>query len=497
MSVATVATVDIGSTWTKGASFAVNGDQVEVLRRAARPTTVSNLADGFLAVLGELFSDDPLPQIRSGEIMLQYSSSAKGGLAVAAIGLVPEVTLELGKVAAQSAGAKLTQVFAYQLTRQDIAGLEATPPDILLFAGGTDGGNTRYVLANAEAIGRSAIDCEIVYAGNRAVADEVAARLAGKRLTVVDNLLPSFDAPNPDPARDAIRAIFLASIVKGKGLDVIMEATGSAPVPTPFAVLEYVRAIHQHVAGWESFMLFDMGGATTDVYSAHREAPEPGTLLRGLPEPDIKRTVEGDLGLRVSAQTTARLAGSAPKTLFERAGMNGDELKPENAAARLAAHAERLSAHPDSLPADAEAQAVDILLAGLCVGHAGARHAGRSTPVYTPEGEVQLQTGRDLRRVCQVIGSGGWLSRATEFNPATWFTDHRVDQRGRSVLLPRHVAYYRDEDYLFPLLANLARAFPGAAADAGIRWLTASTHEALDLSPLSNTPPPLQENACN
>jgi uncharacterized protein (TIGR01319 family) len=487
-----VATVDIGSTWTKGAAFAVTDDRVEVLRRAARPTTVNNLADGFFAVLGALFEDDPLPRIRRGEISLQYSSSAKGGLAVAAIGLVPDVTLELGKVAAQSAGAKLTQVFAYQLTRQDIAGLEAAPPDILLFAGGTDGGNTRYVLANAEAIGRSAIDCEIVYAGNRAVADEVATLLAGKRLTVVDNLLPSFDAPNPDPARDAIRAIFLATIVKGKGLDVIMAATGSAPVPTPFAVLEYVRAIHQHVAGWDSFMLFDMGGATTDVYSAHREAPEPGTLLRGLPEPDIKRTVEGDLGLRVSAQTTARLAGAAPTAQLERAG-----LTQENATERLTAHADRLTARPDSLPADAEEQSVDILLAGLCVGHAGARHAGRSTTVYTPEGEMQLQTGRDLRRVRQVIGSGGWLSRNTKFNPAAWFTDHRVDQRGRRVLLPQHVAYYRDEDYLFPLLANLARAFPGAAADAGIRWLTASTHESPDLSPLSNTPPPLQENACN
>ena len=110
---------------------------------------------------------------KSGQVELFYSSSAKGGLAVAAIGLVPEITLEIGKIAAQSAGAKLTQVFAYQLTRSDIAALEASPPDILLFAGGTDGGNTHYVLANAEAIGRSAIDCEIVYAGNRAVADDV------------------------------------------------------------------------------------------------------------------------------------------------------------------------------------------------------------------------------------------------------------------------------------------------------------------------------------
>ena len=290
-----VVAIDIGSTWTKGARFEIDPstEHVRVAARATRPTTVANLADSFFAVLGELAEGDALAQIAAGTLRLEYSSSAKGGLAVAAIGLVPEVTLEIGKTAAQSAGAKLTQVFSYRLTRRDIAGLEASPPDILLFAGGTDGGNTEYVLANAQAIAASQINCEIIYAGNRAVADDVAEVLilAGKRLRVVDNLLPSFTEPNPEPARDAIRAIFLDTIVSGKGLDRIMTATGAAPAPTPYVVLEYVRAIREHVPGWESFMLFDMGGATTDVYSAHCEAPAPGTLLRGLPEPEVKRTV--------------------------------------------------------------------------------------------------------------------------------------------------------------------------------------------------------------
>lgn len=468
-----VAAIDIGSTWTKGATFRVDGDDVELLDRAVQPTTVSNLADGFFAVLKACTASDPLPLIRSGELQLQYSSSAKGGLAVAAIGLVPDVTLEIGKVAAQSAGAKLTQVFAYQLTRQDIAGLEASPPDILLFAGGTDGGNTRYVLDNAYAIGRSKIDCEIVYAGNRSVADVVAELLRHKKLRVVDNLLPAFDEPNPEPARDAIRAIFLDTIVKGKGLDVIVNATDSAPLPTPYAVLEYTRAIREHVPGWESFMLFDMGGATTDVYSVHQEAPEPGTLLRGLPEPEVKRTVEGDLGMRVSAQATSRLTGTAMKQALARASTSEQALTQ---------YADRLAAQPDFLPTSLQEAGLDTLLAGLCVGHACARHVGRCVPVYTPEGEMQIQTGRDLRRISKVIGSGGWLARATEFNPTPWFTDHSIDHRGRSVLAPRHFTYYRDEDTLFPLLANLARAYPRAAALAGIKRLSGSPTKT------SNTP---------
>lgn len=458
------ACIDIGSTWTKGAAFEIDGNAVTLRQRATTPTTVGNLFDGFAHVLHELLPGDPLSTLRIGRAGLQYSSSAKGGLAVAAIGLVPEITLEVGKIAAQSAGAKLTQVFAYQLTRGDIAALEAAPPDIVLFAGGTDGGNSNYVLANAEAIGRSALDCEIVYAGNRAVADEVADLLNTKRLRIVDNLLPTFNEPAPDPARDAIRTVFLETIVKGKGLSDIMEVTGTAPVPTPLAMFEYAHAIRTHVPGWENLLLVDMGGATTDVYSACDETAQPGTIVRGLPEPALKRTVEGDLGLRVSAQSTSRANGAATQALLTRRGV---------ARETLIHHANALARQPDTLPNGTHEQALDAVLAAICVGHACARHAGCHASVFTAEGEMQIQTGRDLRRIDKLIGSGGWLAHADDFSPADCLADHAIDARGRRVLLPRKFDYYRDASYLFPLLANLARAHPRAAAHAGIAALKA------------------------
>ena len=80
--------IDIGSTWTKGAAFEIDGDAVMIRRRAATPTTVCNLREGFSAVLNTLLRDNPLAQLKTGRAELYYSSSAKGGLAVAAIGLV-------------------------------------------------------------------------------------------------------------------------------------------------------------------------------------------------------------------------------------------------------------------------------------------------------------------------------------------------------------------------------------------------------------------------
>ena len=40
--------------------------------------------------------------------------------------------------------------------------------------------------------------------------------------------------------------------------------------------------------------------------------------------------------------------------------------------------------------------------------------------------------------------------------------------------MPHNFAYFRDEQYLFPLLANLARTCPRAAARAGIELLAAN-----------------------
>lgn len=99
--------VDIGSTWTKAALFAKEGDALTLVNHVLTPTTTHHLADGFFASLNQVLNvADARPLLNRGEVTLKYSSSAKGGLAVAAMGLVPSITLESAKVTAHSAGAK-------------------------------------------------------------------------------------------------------------------------------------------------------------------------------------------------------------------------------------------------------------------------------------------------------------------------------------------------------------------------------------------------------
>lgn len=458
-----ITSIDIGSTWTKGASFRLSSiGELSLLGQETRPTSVENLAESFFDVRTALDHWG-----RSDRLF--YSSSAKGGLCVAALGIVPEVTSEMARIAAYSAGAKLSQVFSYRLTRSDIAALEESPPDILLFAGGTDGGHTACVLHNADVIAASNLTCPIVYAGNRAIQDEVAELLKAQHVIFVDNLLPALERPNPEPARLAMREVFLATIVSGKGLDIIMNATGEEPTPTPYAIYEYSQHIRTHVPEWEEFMLIDLGGATTDVYSCHREQVVNGTVRRGLPEPLVKRTVEGDLGMRVSANGAASAGEHLIQEVLQHNGFTDKSFR---------SYVERVSQHPDSLPNDATGLMFDEALAGSCVVNACSRQAGRVHQVSTADGLVNVQTGRDLSGIRRVIGSGGYLSRAEQFDLNPWLASLCVDDDGRQILAPRNIDFYRDEQYLFPLLANIARGYPKAAARAGISQLHASTETA-------------------
>jgi uncharacterized protein (TIGR01319 family) len=459
-----IVSVDIGSTWTKAALFTPEGDALTLVNHVLTPTTTHHLAEGFFTSLNQVLNvADARPLLNSGDVTLKYSSSAKGGLAVAAMGLVPSITLESAKVTAHSAGAKIAQYYSYKLNRHDIQALEESPPDILLFTGGTDGGEESHGLANARALAASNLDCAIIYAGNRDIQDDVQAILGHKDLIVVDNVLPDLDHPNPYAARKAICDVFLSRIVKGKGLDVIVGETGEEPMPTPWTVYELVKAISDVDSAWKEFMLIDMGGATTDVYSASANMLSPDTVLHGVPEPFVKRTVEGDLGMRVSAVVVGESTQELVNAVFAH--------QPQRREA-FYGYLRHLVAHPDYLPVTEEEKHFDTLLAGLCVGYASERHAGTKKQVCTCVGNVDLQMGRDLTTVRKVVGSGGWLSRASQFDIHRWLKYRELDDSSRRVLLPGQFDYYRDAKGLLPLLANVARLDPQAAARTSIHCLT-------------------------
>lgn len=444
--------IDFGSTYTK--LRAVDLGSASVLATGQGPSTVTtDVTVGMRAALIDLEAKlGGLPRFT----YRLASSSAAGGLRMVTVGLVKELTAEAARRAALGAGAKLVGAYAYRLTRSDIDGIVAVQPDILLLAGGTDGGNGDVIRHNARMLAASALACPVVVAGNRDAADDVAACLeaAGKPLRVTGNVMPSFGELDIDPAREAIRAVFMDRIVHAKGIDRAAAEFDAVLMPTPSAVMEGARLLAAGTPGnpgLGELMVVDIGGATTDVHSVATGAPtRDGVVQTGLPEPYVKRTVEGDLGMRHNAATIVELAGV--ETIARRSG-----LEVEAIAAALAA----IVTDIERLPTNGAERAFDEALAWAAVRVAVERHAGTSRVVQTTHGPVIAQTGKDLSSLGTVIGTGGPLAHGA--TPATVLEAAIADPAAPFSLRPLAPKLLIDADYVLYAAGLLATVEPEAA----------------------------------
>ncbi len=397
--------IDFGSTFTK--LRAVDLDAGRIVGSSQGPSTVtSDVTLGLKAALDDLARKlGGLPCFRHR----LASSSAAGGLRMVTVGLVKDLTAEAARRAALGAGAKLVGTFAYRLTRSDIEAILGLRPDILLLCGGTDGGNAEVILQNATMLSASELACPIVLAGNRTAVEEAEDRFAatGKEVRVADNVMPELNLLNIDPARSAIRHVFMERIVHAKGIDRAAAMFDAVLMPTPAAVLEGARLLARGTAkrpGLGDLIVVDVGGATTDVHSICTGAPvRPDILLHGLPEPFAKRTVEGDLGMRHNAAAIAEVA-----TLSAIAATAG--LSEPRVTALLGA----LAADVERVPATLEEAMLDQALASAAIGLAVRRHAGTVETVYTATGPRVMQRGKDLSGVTTLIGTGGPLVHAAD-----------------------------------------------------------------------------------
>ena len=141
-----IALVDFGSTFTK--LTITEAGTGRLLAAAQAPTTVeTDVMEGYRDALDRALGQVPgKPKI----VRRLAASSAGGGLRVAAIGLVPEYTEAAARQAALNAGARIVLRLAGRLDERAVTALEEAQPEIVLFSGGTDGGQRAQVLENAE-----------------------------------------------------------------------------------------------------------------------------------------------------------------------------------------------------------------------------------------------------------------------------------------------------------------------------------------------------------
>ena len=445
--------IDFGSTYTK--LTAVDIEKEEILGTAKDITTIEDdIMIGFNKAYEKLMRS--IPDKNVNFVNKLACSSAAGGLKMVAVGLVPELTAEAAKRAALGAGARVLKVYSYELTEREILEIKNSNLDIILLAGGTDGGNKDCILHNAKMIADHDIKLPIVVAGNKTAYDEIDKIFKEKNIyyKVTENVMPKLNVLNVEPAREVIRQIFMEKIVEAKGLKSAESYVSGILMPTPAAVLKAGTVLSvgsDKEEGIGDLVMVDIGGATTDVHSlCSGEPTKPGVTLKGLEEPFAKRTVEGDLGMRYSATSLWEAAGTRKLKGY----LKNKELPVEENCNFRARNIKMVPNTPDEID-------FDEAMAKVATDLSMERHVGTIESMYTPMGVIFTQVGKDLTSIKYIIGTGGVLVHSE--NPQEILKAGFFSKENPVFLKPENPKVLLDKTYILSAMGLLAEDNPDMA----------------------------------
>lgn len=451
--------IDFGSTYTK--LTAIDLDNEVILATAKDITTVEDdIMIGFNKAFNKL-KIEINKKINFDEINFVNKtacSSAAGGLKMVAIGLVPELTAEAAKKAALGAGARVIKTYAYELNSRELEEIKNTALDIILLAGGTDGGNKECIIHNAKMLAEFKVKVPVVVAGNKAATDEIENILKEAEIDcyITENVMPFINKLNVEPSREEIRKVFMNKIVEAKGMKKAEEFIKGILMPTPAAVLkasEILATGTDEEEGLGDLIVVDIGGATTDIHSiAKGEPTKPSIMIKGLEEPYAKRTVEGDLGMRYSAIALLEASGTRKIRNYLH-----DSLKQIDVKAQCQFRHDNIKMVPQS----EEEIRFDEAMAKAATELAMTRHCGVLECVYTPMGTMFNQSGKDLTETPYVIGTGGVIIHS--LNPKDILKAGNFNEEDPIRLKPIAPKFLVDKTYILSSMGLLAQEYPNTA----------------------------------
>ncbi|MBN2343225.1 MAG: glutamate mutase L [Deltaproteobacteria bacterium] len=417
---------DCGSTTTKAILVEkMNGVYRQTFRGEA-PTTVEapvedvtvgvkNALADLSALSGRLLIDDDNNIVRpavgkDGCDMYISTSSAGGGLQMVVLGVVKNISASSALKAALGAGAIVTDCIACDDERdtlEQVERLRKLRPDMVLLAGGTEGGQVEGVVELAELLALAEpkprfgnkFQLPVVYAGNSSVADEVARILEKSAEVIVEkNVRPTVEEETLSFARDKIHELFLAHVMKqAPGFSKLIALCDAKVMPTPSAVGKMLQLLGRKKS--MNVVCVDIGGATTDVFS----------VVNG----QFHRTVSANLGMSYSAAFVLKESGIPYIKRWIGTDISDGELLNQLLNKTI---------RPTTIPQTSVELAVEHALAREALRLSFAQHTAFAVGLKGGVGERNIDGGFSGGRVDEmnvgdldwIIGSGGVLSHAPD-----------------------------------------------------------------------------------
>lgn len=435
---------EIGSTTTVINAFdKLNTNSPVFIGQGFSKTTINDVTIGLNNAIKDLQKN--LNRVDIDATNIFASSSSAGGLKMTVHGLVYDMTVKAAKEAALGAGANIKMITSGKITKFDLEKLVKIQPNIIMLAGGVDYGETATAIYNANEIAALQLNIPVIYAGNIVAQDSIKEIFGNHNqkefLFITANVYPKIDTLDVNEARNIIQDVFERHITKSIGMEKVREIVNGKIIPTPGAVMEATILMSKYLG---NVITVDIGGATTDIHSVCEDSLEASKVMLN-PEPSIKRTVEGDLGVYINKDNIIDMIGK-DKLLKE---LNISLIEYDN-----------LLSSYKPIPEDDQIGFVERLSLEA-LNKAIERHAGKYTIIYGASGKKKVAEGKDLTEASYLIATGGPL---TKLPNRVKIIQDMLNIKDDLRLKPRpSTTILIDNNYIMASLGVLAKSYPEAA----------------------------------
>jgi uncharacterized protein (TIGR01319 family) len=292
----TLLALDIGEVHTRAVLFEVVEGRYRFLAIGTAPTTAAapyhHIGEGIRLALNQLqeitgrqmIGNDQrliVPGREDGSGIDQFVATMSAGppLKVVAIGLLEDISLASARHLVNTTYAQVSEMLSLNDHRQPEDRLDTLlrlRPDVVVLAGGTEGGASDSVLRLADSVALACSllprdECpEVLYAGNQALADLV--RAAFKRqanLINVPNVRPTLEEEQVDPGHQAMAEVF--RVIRSRQIPGVKELdawTGDQLVPSATAFGRVVRFLSRVYDPVKGVLGVDVGASATTAAAA-------------------------------------------------------------------------------------------------------------------------------------------------------------------------------------------------------------------------------------
>jgi hypothetical protein len=377
--------IDIGTVTTQATLFDVVEGHYRFIAAGQAPTTAAapfrDISEGVHQAIENLqgitgrtfFSSDHqlIMPMQEGVGVGSFAATISAGpaLKTVVVGLLGDVSLESVQRLARSTYSRIVETIGLNDTRkaeQQIDSIVRLTPDLILVAGGTDGGATRSVEKLIEVIGLACYLLPpekrpaVLYAGNQRLAAQVKNTLQSlaSTLTIAPNIRPALEVEDLLPAH-RILSDLLIHIRAGqiKGMDELTAWAGGALFPNSSAHGRVIRFLSEVYGAKKGILGVDIGASHVSVAAGFGGAltmgvyPQLGlgeslaNLLRFTSLDDIVRWLPLDISpetVRDYLYQKSFYPGTLPAVV--------EDLAIEQALARQALHLAVKSAESDFPP---------------------------------------------------------------------------------------------------------------------------------------------------